>query len=301
MVPASCIAVVNQLLVRALDSLEPRRAARLRAARKASSCPPTASGWASSTVAARCGKCRSHGGPPVRLTTHGALSSLAAPRWTEDGSIVYAHAPAPVLSRIPASGGEPTRLTSVDRSKGEYQHLLARSPCLAAGRCCSRSVGGRGADPSSAIAAVDLPIADPPDRARAVGPRTARRARADTSCTAPGASLVAVPFRSGSSTRVTGNPCHLLPRVATSRAGSGVDVAVSPNGTLVYVPGAVERRRRADARLGGSRRVARSHRAVCPCRTYQMARLSPDGARAALDLRDAGQRHLDLGLRIEDH
>ena len=66
--------------------------------------------------------------------------------------------------------------------------------------------------------------------------------------------------------------------------GSGVDGVVSRNGTLVYVSGA--------ASLNDERmlvwvdRQGREEIVPAPLRTYQMARLSPDGTHVALDVRD---------------
>ena len=66
--------------------------------------------------------------------------------------------------------------------------------------------------------------------------------------------------------------------------GSGVDGVVSRNGTLVYVSGA--------ASLNDERmlvwvdRQGREEIVSAPLRTYQMARLSPDGTHVALDVRD---------------
>ena len=81
---------------------------------------------------------------------------------------------------------------------------------------------------------------------------------------------------------VRGNPATVATGVATSAQGSG-NFAVSDTGTLVYVAGLAG---------GGVRRLVWADRSgkedpiSAPERAYAYARLSPDGTRIALDVRD---------------
>ncbi len=270
---------VNQLLVRALDSLEP-------------TVLPAPSGPQGVFVSpdgewvgffdggSALWKVPIAGGPAVRLTTTGALFPRGA-TWMEDGTIVYAHGSSAGLWSISASGGNPTRLTSVDSSKGENEHTSPEA--LPGGRAVLFTVtvgalgGGAG---SSAIAALDLRT-----RTTQIVLRGGRWPRYVTSghlVYSTGANLLAVPFDLDR-LAVTGSPVTVLQQVAIT-PGSGMDGAVSRSGTLVYVPGAASI---ADERtLVWVDRQGREDPVPAPLRTYQMARLSPDGTRAALDVRD---------------
>ena len=84
------------------------------------------------------------------------------------------------------------------------------------------------------------------------------------------------------SLQVRGNPVTVAEGVATTLNGSG-NFAVSGNGTLVYVAGRAS---------GGARRLVwvdrtgREEPLAAPERAYAYARLSPDGTRIALDVRE---------------
>jgi serine/threonine-protein kinase len=199
----------------------------------------------------------------------------------EDGTIVYAHGSSAGLWSISASGGEPTRLTSVDSTKGEDEHISPEA--LPDGHTvlftiAIRALGG-GAG-SSAIAALDL-------RTRTYqivlpGGQWPRYVASGHLVYSSGASLLAVRFDLDRLS-VTGSPVTLLQQVAIT-PGSGMDGAVSRTGTFVYLPGAASI---ADERmLVWVDRQGREEPVPAPLRTYQMARLSPDGTRVALDLRD---------------
>jgi WD40-like Beta Propeller Repeat len=270
---------VNQLLVRALDSLEP-------------TVLPTPSGPQGVFVSpdgewvgffdggSALWKVPIAGGPAVRLTTTGALFPRGA-TWVEDGTIVYAHGSSAGLFSISASGGNPTRLTSVDSSKGENEHTSPEA--LPGGRAVLFTVtvgalgGGAG---SSAIAALDLRTRTTQIVLR--GGRWPRYVASGHLVYSTGANLLAVPFDLDR-LAVTGSPVTVLQQVAMT-PGSGMDGAVSRSGTLVYVPGAASI---ADERmLVWVDRQGREEPVPAPLRTYQIARLSPDGTRVALDLRD---------------
>jgi hypothetical protein len=98
-----------------------------------------------------------------------------------------------------------------------------------------------------------------------------------------GSNLVAVPF-DPERLEVTGSPVTVLPQIAIT-AGGGTNVAVSASGTLAYVPGGGAA---ADQRVlvWVDRMGGREQLVPAPPRTYQIARLSPDGTRVALDIRD---------------
>jgi serine/threonine-protein kinase len=78
----------------------------------------------------------------------------------------------------------------------------------------------------------------------------------------------------------------VLERVVTNATG-GVDAALAANGTMVYVPG----RGTAGAvrSLVWVDRMGREELLPLPLRAYQYPRISPDGTRVALDIRDQEQ------------
>ena len=100
-----------------------------------------------------------------------------------------------------------------------------------------------------------------------------------------GGTLRAVAFDLGR-LEVVGTPVPVLEQVVTTGDGA-VDVAVAANGTLVYVPG----RGGAGAQrsLVWVDRMGREEPLAAPVRTYFYPRLSPDGTRVALDIRDQEQ------------
>jgi serine/threonine-protein kinase len=265
---------INQLLVRALDSLEPKALPNLISPQGVFVSPDGEwLGFFDGSSALW--KMPITGGPAVRLTSTGALFPRGA-AWLEDGTIVYAHASSAGLWSIPASGGEPTRLTSVDGSKDEGEHTSPEP--LPGGRALLFTVGSPGGAP--AIAALDL-------RTRTYdivlrGARGPRYVASGHLVYSAGASLLAVPF-DPVRLAVTGRPVTVVQQVAMT-PGSGVDGVVSRNGTLVYVPGASSLN---DERmLVWVDRQGREEIVPAPLRTYQMARLSPDGTRVAVDVRD---------------
>jgi serine/threonine-protein kinase len=267
----------NQLLVRALDSLEPIVLPNLNNPQGVFVSPDGQ--WVGFfDGSSALWKVPIAGGPAVKLTNTGALFPRGA-AWMENGTIVYAvyaHGSSGGLWSISASGGEPMRLTSVDTAKGETEHISPEA--LPGGQAVLFTIGSPGV--TNSIAALDLRTRTYEVVLReAQGPRYVSSGHLVYSS---GASLLAVPF-DPNRLEVTGSAVRVLQQVAVT-PGSGVDGAVSRNGTLVYVPGAASL---ADERmLVWVDRQGREEPVPAPPRTYQIARLSPDGTRIALDVRD---------------
>lgn len=82
---------------------------------------------------------------------------------------------------------------------------------------------------------------------------------------------------------VVGTPVPVLEEMMTT-AGGAADLTFAENGTMAYVPG------RAFALVARSivwvDRMGREEPLAAPARAYQYARISPDGTRVALDIRD---------------
>ncbi len=101
---------------------------------------------------------------------------------------------------------------------------------------------------------------------------------------AAGGTLRAVPFDAGR-LEVRGASALVVPRLLSASTGGG-DFAVAENGTLLYVdaPGgsaALERRTLVWVDFMGNEEPI-----AAPPRAYTLPRVSPDGMRLALDIRD---------------
>ncbi len=83
---------------------------------------------------------------------------------------------------------------------------------------------------------------------------------------------------------VVGTPVPMVEQISTATSAAA-NFAVSREGTLVYVPGSV-RGNAAARELVWVDRKGREEPIVAPARAYAAPRLSPDGTRIALDIRD---------------
>ena len=115
----------NQLLVRALNQLEPTVLSGLGAPRGVFISPDGQ--WVGFFDGTTIKKVAITGGPPVTVSMIQGIPRGAT--WSEDGTIIFAtNSPATGLQRVSAAGGEPTVLTKPDRERGEGDHLVARVP-----------------------------------------------------------------------------------------------------------------------------------------------------------------------------
>ena len=268
----------NQLLVRALDKLEPDVLSGLGAPRGVFVSPDGQwIGFFDGTTSLK--KVAITGGPPVTVASIDGASPRGA-TWGADGTIVYAtNAPATGLQRVSAAGGDPTVLTTPDRERGEADHLWPEF--LPGGQAVLFTVtAATGGLDNAQIAVLDL--ASGTSKVLVRGGHHAHYVPTGHLVYGAGGTLRAVAFDLGR-LEVVGTPVPVLEQVVTTASG-GVDVAVAANGTLVYVPGrgaaGVQRS------LVWVDRMGREEPLVAPVRAYLYPRLSPDGTRVALDIRD---------------
>jgi serine/threonine-protein kinase len=166
------------------------------------------------------------GGATIRIAETPAVWSAT---WGTDDTIVYAGSAAPGgVWRVPASGGTPERLTTVDTGNGEIQHGYPRP--LPNGDVLFSVITDRGWH----FALLTLAT----KQVRALGPPGSGGAGAQYLGNghllyASGGGFVAVPFNPISG--VTGSPIPLLERPEVDPSG-GAAFAVSSNGTLAYLP-----------------------------------------------------------------
>jgi Protein kinase domain/WD40-like Beta Propeller Repeat len=218
------------------------------------------------------------GGPTITLTTTDSASQGAT--WAEDGTIVYATTLlATGLQRVSSEGGVSTVLTRPDRNRGEADHLWPQF--LPGGQFLLFTITATtGGLENAQIAVLDLRTGNYTTVLR--GGHDARYVLTGHLVYGAAGTMRAVPFDL-ERRAVTGPPVSIVDGVATSTGGGGINMAVSATGTLVYMPG---------AGIGDQRslvwvdRMGREEPLSTPVRRYQYARISPDGTRLALDIRD---------------
>jgi len=219
------------------------------------------------------------GGRPVTVTVLDGFGPRGA-TWGDDGSIVYATSTVDTgLLRVPSTGGIPTVLTKPDPRRGELDHMWPEF--LPGGRAVLFTITATsGAPGDSQVAVLDLDTGSVKTVLR--GGHHAHYAYPDHLVYGAGGTLRAVPFNLGH-LEVIGNSVPIVESVVTTPEG-GIDVAAAATGTLAYVP--------ARGTVGAQRTLAWVDRTgheeplPVPVRAYQYLRVSPDGTRVALDIRD---------------
>ena len=229
------------------------------------------------------------GGPAVTLAQPGPGSGGGA-AWSSDGWI-YFDTPQG-LARIRSTGGEPEPFLAYDSTGGELGHAW---PDVLPGGKTLLFRSRRNLEPDD----FDLVALDVATRrrkvltkglvARYVEPGYVAFIRAD-------GALMAAPFDAGK-LELTGPAVPLLEGVMTKTFGS-VDLAISPEGTLVYAPGAAE----AAEGIGelvwverdGATRTVLPQLRFTPSTNRSIA-LSPDGTRLAADV--LGARGPDIRVK----
>jgi serine/threonine-protein kinase len=218
------------------------------------------------------------GGPAEILTK--AKSTILGATWTADGSIIFGGAGSPLM-RIGEGGGEATPLTTLDAEAGESLHVW---PSAVPGTSIVLfvSVSGGGAPATSGqLAAVDVASGR---IARFKVPGTGPRylPSGHIVYASPDQSLRAVRF-DPVTLEVAGNPVPVQEGVTVKPSGAAnFDVAV--DGRLIYGGGT--------GNLTAARVIAWVDRSgketvlTAPARNYFYVRVSPDGSRLSLDVRD---------------
>jgi eukaryotic-like serine/threonine-protein kinase len=214
------------------------------------------------------------GGPVTTLADVGEYTDRGAV-WLDDGTIVIASTRG--LVRVPAGGGEPEVLATPDTVRGEKAFGTAAP--LPGGRAILFTV--RPARPESGIeiAAFDLATRTRKNLLTG-GTQPFYSPTGHLVYAAADATLRAVPF-DAERLEVRGEPKTVATGVMANTNGL-VNYAVSDNGTLVYVPGALP----ASPRLAWVDRSGREELLPAPAMNYAYARVSPDGKQVALDVRE---------------
>jgi serine/threonine-protein kinase len=222
------------------------------------------------------------GGPPFSLTP--IVGTLRGASWTSANTIIFAtNDPTTGLMTVPGGGGVAKPLTQIDSAKGEQDHLFPS--VLPNGRAVLFTIIPTSVPiDNSAIAVLDL--------------KTGQRKTLFTGGTQPEyISPGYIVYRSASTLRairfdpdrleVIGDAVPVIDQVSVSGSGSA-EFAVAQNGTLVYLPGTGGVGTTVPRSLVWVTRDGHEEAIKAPARAYAVARLSPDGTRVALDIRDRG-------------
>jgi serine/threonine-protein kinase len=265
----------TQLFVRALDALEPVAIATAGGLVMPFVAPDGQ--WIGFVEGALMKKVAITGGPAIRVT------EFPAPRgatWLPDDTIVFSTLTVPGLQRVSANGGSPTVLTQPDRARGEANHFWPEP--LPGGRAVLFTIEplAGGAD-ARQVAVLDLRTSTWKVLVR--GGSDGHYVGGHLVYVAAG-TLRAVPFDL-SRLEVRGTPVPVLARLVTTVSGVG-QFAVANNGALVYTdaPGTIAES--SSRRLVWVDRTGKEEAIAAPPRAYVYPRLSPDGTRIALDIRD---------------
>jgi eukaryotic-like serine/threonine-protein kinase len=201
--------------------------------------------------------------------------------WGDDGNIIFATSlPATGLQRVSSAGGEPTVLTTPDGQRGEIDHLWPQF--LPGGRSVLFTITTTtGGTETSQVAVLDLRTGAQKTLLR--GGSQAQFVPSGHLVYAAAGTLRAVAFDLDR-LEVIGTPLPVLPQVVTLPTGVA-EFDIARDGTLAYASGGVEaaaaRRLMWVDRQGHEEAIT-----AAPVRAYVAPRLSPDGTRVALEVRD---------------
>jgi serine/threonine-protein kinase len=217
------------------------------------------------------------GGLSTQLVALGGGASRGA-AWSDDGTIVYATTAGSGLLRVSAAGGEAEVLTTPDRQKGEGDHVLPQ--ILPRGRGVLFTILPATGGLDRAQAAV-LDLISKTYKVVVRGGSHARYLPTGHLVYAAGGTIRAVPFDLDTLEASASPPIPVLSQSAGSTGAANFDV--STNGTLVYVTGQGDT---PAFRLVWIDRQGHEETLAAPPRVYLYPRISPDGTRVALDIRD---------------
>ena len=262
---------LGRLMIRDLDQIEPRQLSDFANARSPFFSPDGR--WVAFFAGSDLFKVAIGGGPPVLLTR--LTTNTRGGTWSSDGTIVIATSDRKTgLLILPDRGGDAKPLTSVPDTTTD--HLFPSA--LPDGRGVLYSVRVNDAEGRIAVrdAATGLSkdIIPAGDQAFYVESGHVVYGSAGT--------LYAVAFDLDR-LEATGEPVAMVSNVA-SRGTGATDFAISKAGTLVYAPGNADAEARRSL-VWVDRRGVETPLPV-PDRAYFALRLSPDGTRAAIDIRD---------------
>jgi Tol biopolymer transport system component len=216
------------------------------------------------------------GGPPLPLAKLSQNQGFNGAAWLPDDSIVFGTANTGLMRVAP--GGEPAPITKTDPTKGEVAHRYPHA--LPGGEAVLFTIfTADGQSDSLQVALLDLRTGQHQVIIR--GGSSPLYSPSGHIVYGNNGTLRAVPFDL-ERLAIRGNPVGVIEGVVTKASGA-VSAHMAADGSLVYVAGTATNARR---NLVWVDRQGREEEIKVPPRTYAYARLSPDGRRIALDIRD---------------
>ena len=273
----------RRLYVRELNNPALRALAGTEGARQPVVSPDAA--WVAFFANRKLSKIPVAGGPIVQLADIGNNPRGAA--WAPDGTIVVAPTQTSGLIRVPALGGKPIPLTTLDASRGEYSH---RWPdVLPGGKWAIFTVGLDDTTFDEArVEAVSLETGE--RRVLVAGAGFARYERSGQLLFVRGGQLHAVGF-DPENLIVLGTPEVVLDGIRYDPSNGGSHLAVSASGVLLYGRGAAVP---SEYYLTWVDRDAQMRRVVDTPRPFRDLKVSPDGRRVAIVVGAAAESDLWL-------
>ncbi|MBI4463460.1 MAG: PD40 domain-containing protein, partial [Acidobacteria bacterium] len=270
---------VQQLFLRDLDSLEAKPLPGTEGAVSPFFSPDGQ--WLGFFADQKLKKVSVTGGAPAVLAAAGANGRGGT--WGRNGHIIFAPQTESGLWQVPASGGTPEVLTTLDPNKGEGSHRYPHH--LPGGKAILFTVGTGGGWDEARIEALRLDTGE--RKVLIEGGSDARYVSSGHLTYIRAGTLMAVPFDLNR-LEVTGLPVAVEEGVLPSTDNTGsAQAGFSALGWLVYVPG------------GGARPDERTlvwvdHKGTeqalaLPPRPYRAPRVSPDGRRLVMDI-DQGNK-----------
>ena len=262
----------GQLTVRSLDRLEPIALPGITSARSPFLSPD--SRWIGFFDGTELKKVSMDGGAPITLCAFSAAPRGAS--WDDDGTVVFATAdPLTGLSRVSANGGNPIALTTPNVSKGEGDHAFPS--VLPQGRGVLFAIVPRGQAVRSEVAVYDARTKEYRTLIRGSQPQFVESGHL---LYAAEGRLWAVRFDL-ETLQLSGDPVPIVDDVRIVVSGAAY-FGVSRSGTLLYVTAGPQPQRS----LMWVDRQGEEEEIKVPPRAYVLSRLSPDGTRVAIDIRD---------------
>jgi len=218
------------------------------------------------------------GGPPVTLCE---VQNARGGDWTEDGWIVFAPSSRSGLSRIPAAGGRPEVLTRLDASAGEITH---RFPHVLPG---GKAVVLTSHTSSVSFDDADIVVIFPETGERRMvleGGYAARYSPSGHLLYMQRGTLFAAPFDLDR-LAVTRSPVAVIERVVHRSTSALAQFSLAADGTLAYLPDQESSHRFPIAWVTDQGELQPTGVAG----DYSAVRLSPDGRRLALQIREGSQ------------
>ncbi len=214
------------------------------------------------------------GGPALTICDVGATAVRGA-TWGEDDTIIFGTYSSSGLWQVPAGGGTPESLTTLDEFQGGSNHEW---PELLPGGEAVLFTIRRAGDTADAAQIAVRHLGTGEQRVLVSGGSYPKYVPTGHLVYAFAGTLRAVPFDLDQ-LAVTGNPVGVLEGPLTKQSGA-VDVAVAQDGSLLYVAGVASAALR---KLVWVDREGREEPLVDEPGRYLDVRISPDGTRVAVD------------------